>query len=148
MSQSDVTGAIVLGEHDSSMVPIFSQVNVKGKSLLTLLSDEEKNSMTQDVREYWKKLRKYKGRSQYGIAKNAFDILEVIKNSDILSVPAYVVLDGEYQTNGVAMGVPVKINQCGISEICEINLSPEESSMLNLSSQTIRNLITSIENQS
>ena len=146
VSQSDVSDAIVLGEHDSSMVPIFSKVSVKGKPLLTLLSDEEKNSMTQDVREYWKKLRKYKSRSQYGIAKNAFDILEAIKNSNILSVPACVVLEGEYQTNDVAMGVPVKINQNGISEICEINLNPEESSMLNLSSETIRNLITSIEN--
>ena len=146
VSQSDVSDAIVLGEHDSSMVPIFSKVSVKGKPLLTLLSDEEKNSMTQDVREYWKKLRKYKSRSQYGIAKNAFDILEAIKNSNTLSMPASVVLEGEYQTNDVAMGVPVKINQNGISEICEINLNPEESSMLNLSSETIRNLITSIEN--
>ena len=146
VSQSDVSDAIVLGEHDSSMVPIFSKVSVKGKPLLTLLSDEEKNSMTQDVREYWKKLRKYKSRSQYGIAKNAFDILEAIKNSNTLSVPACVVLEGEYQTNDVAMGVPVKINQSGISEICDINLNPEESSMLNLSSETIRNLITSIEN--
>ena len=145
VSQSDVSDAIVLGEHDSSMVPIFSKVSVKGKPLLTLLSDEEKNSMTQDVREYWKKLRKYKSRSQYGIAKNAFDILEAIKNSNTLSMPASVVLEGEYQTNDVAMGVPVKINQNGISEICEINLNPEESSMLNLSSETIRNLITSIE---
>ena len=146
VSQSDVSDAIVLGEHDSSMVPIFSQVNVKGKPLLALLSDEEKNSITQDVREYWKKLRKYKGRSQYGIAKNAFDVLEAIKNSNTLYVPACVVLEGEYQTNDVAMGVPVKINQSGISEICEINLNPEESSMLNLSSKRIRNLITSIEN--
>ena len=130
-------------------VPWFQfslQVSVKGKPLLTLLSDEEKNSITQDVREYWKKLRKYKGRSQYGIAKNTYDILEAIKNSNTLSVPASVVLNGEYQTNDVAMGVLVKINQSGISEICEINLNPKESSMLNLSSDRIRSLITSIEN--
>ena len=146
VSQSNVSNAMVLGEHDSSMVPIFSQVNVKGKSLLTLLSDEEKNSMTQDVREYWKKLRKYKSRSQYGIAKNAYDILETIKNSNTLYIPASVVLDGEYQANNVAMGVPVKINQNGISEIYEIALNSEESSLLNLSSKRIRNLITSIEN--
>ena len=107
---------------------------------------KKKNSITQDVREYWKKLRKFKGRSQYGIAKNAFDVLEAIKNSNTLSVPACVMLEGEYQTNDVAMGVPVKINQSGISEICEINLNPEESSMLNLSSEIIKNLITSIEN--
>ena len=146
VSQSDVSNAIVLGEHDSSMVPIFSQVHVKEKSLLSILSNEEKNTMIKDVREYWKQLRKYKSRSQYGIAKNAYDILSTIKNSNTLYVPASVVLDGEYQTYDVAMGVPVKINQNGVSEISEIKLNPEESSMLNLSSERIKSLIKMIEN--
>ena len=146
VSQSDVSNAIVLGEHDSSMVPIFSQVHVKEKSLLSILSNEEKNTMIKDVREYWKQLRKYKSRSQYGIAKNAYDILKTIKNSNTLYVPASVVLDGEYQTYDVAMGVPVKINQNAVSEISEIKLNPEESSMLNLSSERIKSLIKMIEN--
>ena len=61
-------------------------------------------------------------------------------------VPASVVLDGEYQTYDVAMGVPVKINQNAVSEISEIKLNPEESSMLNLSSERIKSLIKMIEN--
>ena len=45
-------------------------------------------------------------------------------------IPASVVLHGEYGENDVAMGVPVKINQNGISEIQKIKLDGTESSSL------------------
>ena len=142
--QSSITNAVVLGEHGDSMVPVFSNVTIDGNSLTSMINDVEKKYITYDVRNYWKTLRNYKSRSQFGIAKNAYDVINAIINAKELSVSASVVLEGEYGENDVAMGVPVKINQNGISEIPTIDLDKSESAMLKVSSKKIRDDINSV----
>lgn len=142
--QSSVDGALVLGEHGDSMVPIFSRVKINGKSVYSLLDDDEQASITNAVRNYWKDLRHYKSRSQFGIAKNAFDVIDSIVNNREFSVPVSVVLQGEYGENDVAMGVPVLINSSGISKILDIVLDDSESLLLKKSSQRIHDQINSI----
>ncbi|MDA1346198.1 MAG: lactate dehydrogenase [Crenarchaeota archaeon] len=143
--QSSISDALVIGEHGDFSVPIFSNAYVDGNPLLSLIDDDEKSSMISNIRNYWKKLRNYKSRSQFGIAKNAYDVIDTIINSKELVISASVVLDGEYGENDVAMGVPVKINQNGISEIQKIDLNESESLMLKESSNKIRNDINSVQ---
>ncbi len=142
--QSSVTNALVLGEHGDSMVPVFSRIKVSGKPLLSLIDDAEQSSIISDVRNYWKNLRHYKSRSQFGIAKNTFDVINAIIHNRELSVPVSVVLDGEYGENDVAMGVPVLINQSGVSKILNLDLNASEISLLKKSSQNIRDQISSM----
>ena len=142
--QSFITGALVLGEHGNSMIPVFSRVYVDGTPLLSLLDEDEKSSIIDDVRTYWKDLRSYKSRSQFGIAKNAFDVINAILNAKDLFVPASVVLQGEYGENDVAMGVPVTINQYGVSKIEDLKLDEFEFSLLKKSSQKLHDQINSI----
>lgn len=141
--QSSITNAVVLGEHGDTMVPVFSNVVIDGNSLTSMINDVEKKYITYDIRNYWKTLRQYKSRSQFGIAKNAYDIINAIINAKEMSVSASVVLEGEYGENDVAMGVPVKINQVGVSEIQTIELDESESSLLKESSKKIRDDINS-----
>jgi malate dehydrogenase len=145
ISNSTISNALVLGEHGDSLIPIFSNVTVNGTSLLSMMNDIDRDSMILDVRNYWKKLRIYKGRSQFGIAKNTYDVINTIINSKELLIPASVVLEGEYGENNLSMGVPVKINQHGISEIQKININDFESTQLKNSSNKIRNDINSIQ---
>ena len=142
--QSSITNAIVLGEHGDTMVPIFSNVTIDGNSLTSIINDAEKKYITYDIRNYWKTLRNYKSRSQFGIGKNAYDVINAIINAKELSISASVVLEGEYGENDVAMGVPVKINQDGVSEIQTIELDESESSLLKESSKKIRDDINSV----
>ncbi len=143
--QSSISNALVLGEHGDSSVPIFSNTCVNGNAILSMIDDNEKNSMINDVRNYWKKLRNYKSRSQFGIAKNAYDVIDAIINSKELSISTSIVLDGEYDESNAAMGIPVKINQNGISEIQKIELDKFESALLKKSSNKIRNDINSVQ---
>jgi len=142
--QSFITDALVLGEHGDSMVPVFSRVDVDGTPLLSLLDEDEKSSIIDDVRTYWKDLRSYKSRSQFGIAKNAFNVIDAILNAKDLFVSASVVLQGEYGENDVAMGVPVIINQYGVSKIEDLKLDEFEFSLLKKSSQKLHDQINSI----
>ena len=140
--QSSINNALVLGEHGDSMIPIFSGVNVDGDSLLSLV--DSRDSITNDLRNYWKDLRNHKSRSQFGIAKNTYDVINAIINEKEISLPASVVLEGEYDQNDVAMGVPVKINQNGISEIQKIVLDEFELKQFRESSNIIKNQINSV----
>lgn len=141
--QSSISNALVLGEHGDSMVPVFSGVTVGGNPLFSMI--DSRDSITDDVRNYWKKLRNFKSRSQFGIAKNTFDVIDSIIHKKEIIIPASVVLEGEYGEHDVAMGVPVKIDQNGISEIQKVKLDDTESSSLKKSSEKIRNHIQSID---
>lgn len=140
--QSSISNALVLGEHGDSMVPVFSGVSVGGNPLFSMI--DTRDTITENVRNYWKTLRNFKSRSQFGIAKNTFDVINTILNKKEITIPASVVLDGEYGEHDVAMGVPVKIDQNGVTEIQQVKLDDTESSSLKKSSEKIRNDIKSV----
>lgn len=144
LKQSQINNVMVLGEHGDSMVPIFSGVKINKMNLLEMIDEAEQNLITTEIRNYWKSLRNFKSRSQFGIAKNTFDVLNsIIKNNELI-IPASIVLNGEYDEKDVSMGVPVKINKDGIKEIIEIKLNQAEHSLLKISAQTIRDCINSL----
>ncbi|MHA7647513.1 malate dehydrogenase [Nitrosopumilus sp. S4] len=143
--QSLISNALVLGEHGDTMVPIFSRAKVDGCNLLEQIDDSERSIIADNVRNYWKLLRNYKCRSQFGIAKNTYDVLSAITRKNELEIPASVVLEGEYGVNNVAMGIPVKINHTGVVEIEKISLDDSESDLLTLSAKKIQSDIESVK---
>jgi len=137
-TQSEIKNALVLGEHGDSMVPIFSIARWQDKPVLELLDDKKVEKITGDLRFYWKEIRKLKGPSFFGIAKNTVDIIKSIVNNEELYTPASVFLNGEYGLSDVCLGVPVRINKDGIKNIEEIKLSKYECNLLCHSAETIR----------
>ena len=144
IKQSQITDALVMGEHGDSMVPVFSRVKINEKNALEIIDDIEKKVISTEIQNYWKSLRIFKSRSQFGIAKNTFDVIRSIIKNDDLIIPASIVLNGEYGEKDVSMGIPVKINKDGVKEIIEIKLNESESKLLKISAQTIRDYIKSL----
>lgn len=143
VKQSRISNAYVLGEHGDSMVPIFSNTKIKGKNVLEIINSTQKEEITRDTRDYWKILRNLKSRSQFGIAKNTFDVIESIIDNRTISTPASVLLEGEFGEKDVCIGVPIKITSKGVTEIQEIVLDKSELELFEKSAQTIRNTIQS-----
>ncbi len=144
IKQSQITDALVMGEHGDSMVPVFSRVKINEKNTLEIIDDTEKKVISTEIQNYWKSLRIFKSRSQFGIAKNTFDVIRSIIKNDELIIPVSIVLNGEYGEKDVSMGIPVKINKDGVKEIIEIKLNESESKLLKISAQTIRDYIKSL----
>ena len=144
IKQSQITDALVMGEHGDSMVPVFSRVKINEKNVLEIIDDTEKKVISTEIQNYWKSLRIFKSRSQFGIAKNTFDVIRSIIKNDELIIPVSIVLNGEYGEKDVSMGIPVKINKDGVKEIIEIKLNESESKLLKISAQTIRDYIKSL----
>jgi malate dehydrogenase len=143
VKQSQISDAIVLGEHGDTMVPVFSQTKIDGKNSLEILDSNQQEAISKEVRDYWKSLRNYKSRSQFGIAKNTFDVINSILKNNKLKIPASILIKGEFGEHDVCMGIPVIIDKNGVSKIREIKLNKSESESLKISAQTIRNYIQS-----
>jgi len=138
---SEIKNALVLGEHGDTMIPIFSIAKWQDSPVLELLDNNMVEKITRDLRNYWKDIRKLKGPSIFGIAKNTVDIIKSIINNEELSVGASVLLNGEYGLSDVCMGVPVRINKKGVKDIEEIKLIKSEYNSLCQSADTIRSHI-------
>lgn len=145
IKRTKITNAIVIGEHGDSMVPVYSNIKIDEKNLSELLNNQEKEAITEEVRNYWKSLRNYKSRSQFGIAKTTYDVLKAIITNSELGIPASVVLKGEYGLDDVSLGVPVTIDGNGVSQIQEIKLDEDESRLFKKSANTIQDYIESLK---
>lgn len=82
IKQFQITNALVMGEHGDSMVPVFSRVKINEKNALEIINEVEMKVISTEIQNYWKSLRLFKSRSQFGIAKNTFDVIRsIIKNA-------------------------------------------------------------------
>jgi malate dehydrogenase len=143
-NQSKITDALVMGEHDDSMVPIFSHVKFNGKPVVDLLDEQKKSKITSEVRDYWRYLRDYKGHSVFGIAKNTFDIIKCIIKNETQNVSASTLLDGQYGLSDVCIGVPLTINKDGIAQIRQIKITENEKESLHKSANIVKNNTTRV----
>lgn len=139
--QSQIKDAFVLGEHGDSMVPIFSRAKKDEKPVSELLETIQIEEITKNLRNYWRTLREFKSRSVFGIAKNTFDIVESIVKEKNLSIPASVLLNGEYGLSDVCLGVPIKLSKDGLDSIDNIELEESELDALHQSAKIIKNYI-------
>lgn len=133
---------LVMGEHGITMVPIFSSVKFEGSDVE--LNEKQRSQITFELRNFWRQIVDYKGASVFGAAKNTFDMISAILSDNPLSVPAQVYLNGQYGFRDLCMGVPVILKGNGINKIIEMNLNTSESSLLNLSSLKIKEIIDKI----
>lgn len=143
-NQSKIKDALVMGEHDDTMVPIFSQAKYREKPVTDFLDDAQILKITLAVRNYWKYLRDYKGHSVFGIAKNTFDIIKSMIKDETLEVPASVLLDGQYGLCDVCIGVPLTINKNGISKIHQIEITLNEKESLLKSADAVKNNVKKV----
>ena len=145
IKKSNISNAFVIGEHGDTMVPIFSKLKINGKSSSKLLNLNQKKEITKEIRDYWKVLRNFKSRSQFGIAKKTFDVIESLYKNKSIKIPASILLEGEFGEKEVCMGVPLTITTKGVSKIQQIKLDNSEQESFKLSAQAIRNNIRSVE---
>jgi len=127
------------------VLTILSNAKFQDEPVMEFLDDHQVSQITRDVLYYWKTIRYLKGNSIFGIAKNTVDVVKSIIKNEEISVPASVLLKGEYGLSDVCMGVPVRINKDGMIDIEEITLETTEYDLLCDSAKTIRKYIKSVE---
>lgn len=123
--------AVVFGGHGDLMVPVISQVRVKGKPL-TGLSDQTLQSIIERTQNGGAEIVKLlkTGSAFYAPASSAVAMVQAILNDTGETLPVCAYCNGEYGLSDMYCGVAAKLGKTGIQQIVEITLNNQEKSML------------------
>ena len=142
--------AYIMGEHgDSSFVP-WSYSYVGCKSLNKIIEERNENKdvlekIYNDVQQAAYEIIERKKATYYGIGLGLTKIIKAILNNEneILTVSTY--LNGEYDEEGLFIGVPSIVNNKGVKEILELKLEGDEKAKFEKSCNILKNMIKEIE---
>jgi malate dehydrogenase len=135
--------ALVLGGHGDQMVPVISTTTVGGVPLTELVSEERIDAMIERTRKGGGEVVELLGTSAWyapGAAVAAMVDAVLLDQKRLLPCTAY--LEGEYETDGLYMGVPVKVGAGGIEEIVELTLSSRERAWFDESVASVRDVVS------
>ena len=126
-------GAMVMGGHGDTMVPLPRFTKVDGKPLLDLVKDgkitqERLEEINQRTRDGGAEIVKYleKGSAFYAPAASGVLMAEAYLTDQKKLLPCAAFLNGEYGVKDIYAGVPVIIGKNGVEKIEEIKLDDKE----------------------
>ena len=126
-------GAMVMGGHGDTMVPLPRFTKVDGKPLLDLVKDgkitqERLEEINQRTRDGGAEIVKYleKGSAFYAPAASGVQMAEAYLADQKKLLPCAAFLNGEYGVKDIYAGVPVIIGKNGVEKIEEIKLDDKE----------------------
>jgi malate dehydrogenase len=140
-SVKDVS-AVVLGGHGDQMVSVISATTVGGVPIRKLVSQERVDAMVERTAKGGGELVQLMGTSAWyapGAASAQMVDAVVLDQKRVLPCTAY--LEGEYDIDGLYMGVPVKLGAGGIEEIYEVDLDEAEQQALRASADAVREVV-------
>jgi malate dehydrogenase len=137
------THAFVLGGHGDTMVPLPRYSTVAGIPLTHLLSPERIEALVDRTRNGGAEVVALlkSGSAYYAPAAAVAQMAGAILGDTKAVLPCAALLQGEYGTHGLFVGVPVKLGRKGIEGIIQIELTAAEQAEFDRSAAAVRELV-------
>ena len=140
-SVKDIT-AMVLGGHGDQMVPVVSATTVGGVPLERLVPPARVEAMVERTRKGGGEIVNLLGTSAwYAPGAAAAQMVDAVVLDEKRVLPCTALLEGEYDVDGLYMGVPVKLGARGIEEIVELDLGEQEREWFQESAAAVREVV-------
>ena len=136
---SDVDGMVIGGHSDKGMVPLTRLATRNSVLASEFLSEDRLNQVMEDTKVGGATLTGLLGTSAWyapGAAVSA--LVQAIACDQQKMFPCSALLEGEYNLNDIAIGVPVILGRNGIEKIVEIDLSDAEKTKLTESAEAVK----------
>jgi malate dehydrogenase len=132
--------AMVIGGHgDTTMIPLTSLAKCDGKPLSELLTNDDLLKVASDTMVGGATLTKLLGTSAwYAPGASVSYLVKAILNDTKETLPCSVLLEGEYNSNDLCIGVPVVIGKNGFEKILELDLNEAERLMFQNSVNAVK----------
>jgi malate dehydrogenase len=142
--------AYVIGGHGDEMVPLISISNVGGIPLKDMLPKEKLSELIKRTQFGGGEIVDLMGTSAYWApAASIVEMVEAIVTDNKRILPCSVYLEGDegeyYEAQNVCVGVPVKLGSCGVEEIINIPMLPEEREMWRRSVESVKKNLKVVE---
>lgn len=138
--------ALLMGGHGDTMVPLPRYTTVAGIPVTELIEKDKLDAIVERTKTGGGELVKLMGTSAwYAPGAAAAQMVESIVRNENRIFPCCVKLEGQYGLKDVYLGVPVKLNREGISEIIEVGLNKEELALLEESASHVKEVMDSYD---
>src|SRR5258708_5654873 len=133
--------AFVMGGHGDTMVPLPRLSTVAGIPITELLDAAKIEALVQRTRDGGAEIVKYLGTSAwYAPSSAVVEMVEAILKDKKKILPCAAYLEGEYNLNGLYVGVPCKLGSCGIEQVVQVKLTAEEMAALHKRADAVKEL--------
>jgi len=136
----DQIEAMVIGGHgDTTMIPLTSLAKCNNELLTNILSEDEVLKIASDTMVGGATLTKLLGTSAwYAPGASVSYLVNAIVNDTKEVLPCSVLLEGEYDTKDLCIGVPVKIGKNGFEEVVQLDLNKKDLEMFQNSVSAVK----------
>lgn len=136
--------AYALGEHGESQFVPWSAVTVAGKPLLELIKEQPERFGKLDLDAIATRAKQAgwiilggKGSTEFGIGASIANVVQAIFGNEDRILPVSTLLQGEYGQKDVFASVPCRLNQNGVAEVIQLQLTADEQEKFNASCQSM-----------
>lgn len=145
--------ALVLGGHGDTMVPLLRYASVGGIPLMDfvtmgVLPQERLDEIVQRTRDGGAEIVGHlkTGSAFYAPAAAAVSMARAYLKDERRIMPCAAMAMGEYDVNGLFVGVPVIIGKNGIEKILELPLDEKEKAAFDASVDHVKKLVEALNN--
>jgi malate dehydrogenase len=137
------TQAFVLGGHGDTMVPLSRYSTVAGVPITELLSADRVRALEERTANGGAEVVALlkTGSAFYAPAAASFEMVESILLDRKRVLPCAVLLQGEFGTHDLFVGVPVVLGAGGMERVFEIRLTPDEQAAFDRSAAAVKELV-------
>ncbi|MCL1977112.1 MAG: malate dehydrogenase [Candidatus Bathyarchaeota archaeon] len=144
VSRKDIR-ALVIGEHGETMVPLIEYASVSGIPIKDFMAQEQIDIAACQTVTSGQEVIALKGATTFAPSTAIAVMADAILTGRNLVLSATTPLEGEYGLSGLSIGVPVILGRGGIEKIIELKLSTESKERLDLSAQSIKTALKTLE---
>jgi malate dehydrogenase len=140
------THAFVLGGHGDTMVPLSRYSTVAGVPITELLSADRVKALEERTANGGAEVVALlkTGSAFYAPAASVYEMVESILLDRKRVLPCAVLLEGEFKTSGLFVGVPVVLGAKGLERIFEIELTADEQAAFDRSAEAVKELVAKL----
>jgi L-lactate dehydrogenase len=140
-------GALILGEHGDSMVPIWSSATIGGLPLEQWpgFDAAAQKETFEATRGSGAQVIKLKGGAGYAVGLSIREVVHAIALDSRRVLPVSTLLQGAYAMRDVCLSVPTEVGCGGVRKQIELALSPKERLGLQNSARVLRETIAAVE---
>lgn len=141
-SVQDVS-CLVLGGHGDTMVPLTRLATVGGIPVTDLISAERLTAIEDRTRMAGGEIVKLlgNGSAYFSPAQSAIEMAESYLRDKKRVIPSAALCDGEYDVDGLFLGVPCVIGAGGIERIIEVSLTDDEKAALKVTAEHVAGVV-------
>ena len=137
--QKSIDAMVIGGHGDTTMIPLTSLAKCDGKLLSEILTIDDLSKVASETMVGGATLTKLLGTSAwYAPGASVSYLVNAILKDTKETLPCSVLLEGEYNSNDLCIGVPVVIGKNGFEKIIELDLNEAERSMFQNSVNAVK----------